>query len=136
MFRSIIRALSFILAGLFGLLALLAAVTSGGRGRPLLTALICILLAVLFAVFPILLTKFQSLASTRVGREPEHSKTLRALTFAAQVAGILALAQPTQLWLPAIIAIVGLAFGHRHAYLHRVKPNRVVWLLSFLVLHL
>jgi len=136
MFQRLIRILSYLIAGLFGLLALLFLVTSGGRGRPLISMGVCILLAILFAFFPRLLTKLQTLVSTRMRREPEHSITLRALTFAAQVVGILALAQPTQLWVPAIIAIVGLAFGHRHAYQHRLKPNRAVKLLSFLALHL
>ena len=63
MFRIFVRLLSYLCAGLFGLLALLALVASGGRIRPVLLSLVLILITVFFVAFPNLLAKFQTLAS-------------------------------------------------------------------------
>lgn len=89
-----------------------------------------------FAFIPSLLPLLRKFASARVRKEPEHSAQLRALTFAGQVVGVLSLAQPTQLWIVAALAILVLAFGHRHAYQHRVKPNRLTRIVIFVALHL
>src|SRR5262249_42285955 len=110
--------------------------TSGGRGRPVLYGALAILIGLFCAVLPTLLARVRVLASTRIRRDPENSKTLRAITFGGQLIGILALAQPTQLWLPALISLVVLAFGHRYAYGHRAKRDRRVRLISFIALHL
>ena len=95
-----------------------------------------IVVGIFFAFIPSLLPLLRRLASNRVRKDPEHSARLRALTFAGQVVGVLSLAQPTQLWIVAALAILVLAFGHRHAYQHRTKPNRITRIIIFVALHL
>lgn len=95
-----------------------------------------IVVGIFFAFIPSLLPLLRKLASNRVRRDPEHSIPLRALTFAGQVVGVVALAQPTQMWIVAALAVVVLAFGHRHAYQHRIQPNRVTRIVIFVALHL
>lgn len=136
MFRFLLRLISYGLAGLFGLLSILAFIASGGRIRTIVVAATLLAITIFWIFFPQLVNRLRALAQARVRRDPEHSKTLRVLTFAVQVVGVLALAQPTLLWLPALISIVGLAFGHWYAYTHRTKPDRRVRFLSFVALHL
>lgn len=135
MFRLLIRALSYFTAGLLFITAALFFITSGFQGRPVVWGTRVALIALAFAFFPTLLDKGRTALAARVRRDPEESIPLRALTFAAQCIGILTLAQPTQLWLPALISIVVLAFGHRHAYQHRAKPDKRVRVIIFITLH-
>ncbi|MBI1276735.1 MAG: DUF3488 domain-containing protein [Anaerolineaceae bacterium] len=74
----------------------------------------------------------------RSGRlfEAEQSARLREFTFAAQAAGILALAWPTRLWVVAIISIVILAIGHRTAFQMRNKRPKWLRIVTFVGLHL
>jgi transglutaminase-like putative cysteine protease len=136
MFRFTVRALSYFITGLCALTIVVALFTFGQTRRVIGIEIVLTLLAIFFAFFPALLDKVRAALSARVRRDPEPSIPLRALTFAAQCIGIVALAQPTQLWLPAVISIVVLAFGHRHAYFHRVKPDKRVRLIIFIALHL
>src|SRR5574341_1979803 len=117
-----IRLLSYGTASGAGLLGLMLIAASRGRSAFIIAGLGFLATAVFFAFVPTLLPALRKLASTRIRREAEHSAHLRSLTFAGQVIGILSLAQPTQLWPVAVIAVLILAFGHRYAYLHRAKP--------------
>ncbi len=68
--------------------------------------------------------------------EAEQSARLRQIAFGAQVAGTLALAWPTRLWVVAIISIALLALGHRTAYRMRNKPPKWLRVVTFVGLHL
>jgi transglutaminase-like putative cysteine protease len=74
--------------------------------------------------------------ASRLRKQPEDSRRLRALTFAGQAAGVLSLAQSTQLWVVAAFALLLLAAGHVYAYRTRHKPDRRVRLAVFVALHL
>lgn len=136
MFSTFTRLISYATAALCAVLGLLFFITSFNSRRALAVGVLFLLIAVFFAFFPNIANRLRTLASKRVRREPEDSIPLRAITFAGQVVGILGLAQPTGLWVVAIIAIVVLGFGHRYAYLQRAKPNKLVQVLSFVGLHL
>lgn len=136
MFSIFTRLTAYAVAALFGVLGLLFLVTSSNSRIYLIFGIVFLIIAIGFAFLPTLLKQFRKLASQRVRRDPEDSIPLRAITFAGQVVGILGLAQPTGLWVVAIIAIVVLGFGHRYAYLQRAKPNKIVQVLSFVGLHL
>ncbi len=78
------------------------------------------------------------LARTPIKPRPhEHSIPLRALTFAAQAAGILASAYATHLWFAALISLIVLATGHWNAYRAvRTKPIHAMRIAAFVGLHL
>ncbi len=136
MFSTFTRLISYAFAALCGVLGLLFFITSFNSRRAVAIGILFLFIAAFFAFFPTIALRLRTLVTVRVRRDPEDSIPLRAITFAGQVVGILGLAQPTGLWVVAIIAIVVLAFGHRYAYRQRAKPNRLVQMLAFMGLHL
>jgi transglutaminase-like putative cysteine protease len=101
------------------------------------TALVPIAIVTIAGVFFIFLPTLAVRIKTYIRQQqPEPSARLRALTFAAQVTGALALAYSTQLWAVAFLAVVILGLGHVYSYRWRLKPNRWVRLATFVALHL
>lgn len=135
-FGRAIRLLCYAFAALLGLLGLMFIFAGGGFRLYTLAGLLFLAAAIFFLFVPSLLPLLKRLAANRIRRDPEHSPQLRALTFAGQVAGVLSLAQPTQLWPAAVIAVAVLALGHRYAYRHRIRPDRRVRMIIFVALHL
>lgn len=72
----------------------------------------------------------------RMKRPHELSIPLRALTFAAQVMGIMASAYTTHLWLLGVITIIVLIGGHLNAY-QAVRTQPIIWIrvAAFVMLH-
>ncbi|HKZ70373.1 MAG TPA: DUF3488 and DUF4129 domain-containing transglutaminase family protein [Anaerolineales bacterium] len=135
-FSRAINFLCYTTAIVLGLTGLLLIVGNRGIRVVVVGGAVIIAVGICFAFIPSLLPRLRALASKRVRSDPEGSTTLRALTFAGQVVGILSLAYPTQLWIVAAIAIPFLALGHRYAYQHREKPDRLARFFIFAALHL
>jgi transglutaminase-like putative cysteine protease len=69
---------------------------------------------------------------------PERSRSLRVLTAIAALPPMLALGWTGFLWVPVLIAVVGLAAGHYYSWrmTARAKPPRLGRVLIFVALHL
>ncbi|MDZ4764877.1 MAG: transglutaminaseTgpA domain-containing protein [Chloroflexota bacterium] len=87
-----------------------------------------------FAILAVIMSRIYGRGG-RAARAPEDSARLRVIAFAAQVVGAFALAWTTTLWGVFIVAIAGLALGHRAAYLTRAKPPLWIKLVAFVALH-
>ncbi len=75
--------------------------------------------------------------SRAMRRGPEKSIRLRALTLAAQMVGLAALAVVSQVWMTALVSAVLLALGHRYAVYHvQHKPIPAVRVAIFIGFHL
>ncbi len=76
-------------------------------------------------------------SSLRLPQVPESSLVLRRWVLAAMLIPLLALARTAGLWLPALLAGVGLAVGHWYSYRHRVPGgSRLARGAAVVALHL
>ena len=69
-------------------------------------------------------------------RIPESSLTLRLFVLAAMLMPLLALARVrSSLWLPVILAGVGIVLGHWYSYITLAAPKKIVRLIMFIAIH-
>jgi transglutaminase-like putative cysteine protease len=101
-------------------------------GFELLPVVVLVPSAAFFAYVPKLAVKIRQYMKRQ---RPEPSLRLRAIAFAGQVIGAVALGYGTQLWGVAALSVVALAFGHVYSYRYRNKPNRWVRVTIFVLIH-